>query len=825
MKAPQQWRRHWPLFLLAGLVVLFFGDLFVQGRTLMMRDTFCDFLPWRLFEREALRAGHMPLWNPLSGFGKPFVADPQSAAFYPLHLPFHVFPAAWALKVSWVLHLWIAAASMYGLARYWRLHTAPALIAAVSFAFSTWMIAYMEFLSALTAAAWGPLVVWRTLVLVDRLSENTTEHTWVARLWQNRGTVSVLSLALAVQYLAGHPETMMHTLLVTGIFLTVRCISRRSLTTLKSVAVVAITAGTLAAAVILPQFLLSWELVQHSNRAAGVDPQLDVASAAPKQFLTLLLPFAFGRPGYGNYWATTIFEFWAGTCYLGILPLFLTGFAASLFRKKSSPESALHRELLTTAIVILVVGGLMSLGRYTPLYSFVFSHVPGFDRVRWPSKYLLWVVYGLTFLAALGYQAIPEKMRSTARATGHERSRRSGTPARDQRRGNGVPFPVAVYGSAFVVVLLALEYFSGALSSLTSGPTPLDLAGSLQARWDVLVALVFGVVSVAFLIVRVRRPSRGPWLDGIAVAVTFLNLLVVGRQIQPVANDEIYQGETNRSARVATDPAGGRIYSSYAEVQQYLYGRTDPALFEWARRAGAGDSWIPLGVYQVWQGGVNLQRYTTFLSLLSSLTPAGAERLAALAGVRFVAGGADFDDVVRNPSMEVVIEGRDRGMPRAYTVTRWSTIHNEADALVRLQDDTFDSRREAIIEPLDDSADADVSIPASGPADGEPSGQVRILADRMNGIDLEARVDRRSLLVLGDAWYPGWTARVDGRRQPIFKVNYLFRGIFVEPGEHHVAFDYEPWQLRHIAWLSLAVLVGLVSAALSRTGRGRLKDH
>ncbi len=392
----------------------------------MMRDTFCDFLPWRLFAREAFRAGHMPLWNPLSGFGKPFVADPQAAAFYPLHLPFYVLPAAWALKVSWVLHLWIAAASMYGLARYWRLHTAPALIAAVSFAFSTWMIAHMEFLSELTTVAWGPFVVWRTLVVVDRLSENATEHRWVARLWRNRDAVSVLSLALVVQYLAGHPETVMHTWLLTAIFLTVRCISRRDLTTLKSVAVTAMTAGALAAAVILPQFLLSWELVQYSNRAATINPQLDVASATPKQFLGLLLPFAFGRPGYGNYWATTIFEFWAGTCYLGILPLLLTGFAASLFRKKSSPEYSLHRELLATAIVILVVGGLMSLGQYTPLYSFVFSHVPGFDRVRWPSKYLLWVVYGLTFLAALGYQSILAAVRSRSALAEHEPDDRKG---------------------------------------------------------------------------------------------------------------------------------------------------------------------------------------------------------------------------------------------------------------------------------------------------------------------------------------------------------------------------------------------------------------
>ena len=730
MRIPHQLRRHWPVLLLAGLVFLFFGDLFLQGRTLMMRDTLCDFLPWRLFARGAWSAGHLPLWNPLSGFGKPFAADPQAAAFYPLHFLFHVLPAAWALKVSWSLHFWIAAASMYGLARYWRLQTAAALIAAVSFAFSTWVVAYMEFLSALTTAAWGPLVVWRALVVVDRLSDDVPDHAWLARVWRNRGAISILALVLAVQYLAGHPEMVMHTWLLTGMFLIVQCISRRNATTFKAAAATTIIAGALAAVVVLPQFLLSVELIQQSNRAVTIDPQLDVASASPKQFLGLLLPFAMGRPGYGNYWAPTIFEFWIGTCYVGILPLLLAGLAASVFRRKGSPEYSLHKQLFVTLIAILGVGVFMSLGQFTPLYSFVFSYVPGFDRIRWPSKYLLWVLYSLALLGALGYQ-------------------------------------------------------------------------------------------VASFSARVTRSARRQWLDGIVVAIVFLNLLVVSRQIQPIESDEIYRTEGTRGPGVATDPADGRILSTYDGVQQSLYGRTDPNLFEWAQRAGAGDSWLPLGVYQVWQGGMNLQRYMTFLSIMQSGPPAKTERLADLAGVRFVAGGAPFDEVVKRPWTEVAIARRDGGMPRAYTVTRWNVIKNEADALAHLQEDTFDFRREAIVEPLDDSASADVAIPAPATTAFEPLGTVRVVADRMNGIHLQARVDRRALLVLGDAWYPGWEARVDGRRQPIFKADYLFRGIFLEPGDHRVSFEYDPWQMRYIPWLSAIVVAGLIATALSTTGRDR----
>ena len=110
-----------PHLLLALLVLVFFSGLFSAGKTLAMRDTFCDFLPWRLFTGQAFASGHLPLWNPFDAFGKPFAADSQTAVFYPLHAPFYSLSAAWALQLSWALHLWIAGSSMFALARLTRL--------------------------------------------------------------------------------------------------------------------------------------------------------------------------------------------------------------------------------------------------------------------------------------------------------------------------------------------------------------------------------------------------------------------------------------------------------------------------------------------------------------------------------------------------------------------------------------------------------------------------------------------------------------------------------------------------------------------------------
>lgn len=38
------------------------------------------------------------------------------------------------------------------------------------------------------------------------------------------------------------------------------------------------------------------------------------------------------------------------------------------------------------------------------------------------------------------------------------------------------------------------------------------------------------------------------------------------------------------------------------------------------------------------------------------------------------------------------------------------------------------------------------------------------------------------VLVLPDSYYPGWKGTVNSRPERIYRANYLFRGVLVEPG-------------------------------------------
>ena len=74
----------------------------------------------------------------------------------------------------------------------------------------------------------------------------------------------------------------------------------------------------------------------------------------------------------------------------------------------------------------------------------------------------------------------------------------------------------------------------------------------------------------------------------------------------------------------------------------------------------------------------------------------------------------------------------------------------------------------------------------------------RVLRDRTANNDLEWVVEsgHRSFFVVGDTYFPGWKAYVDGREVPIYAVDGIVRGIFVDgAGQHQVTMHFRPWSL------------------------------
>jgi hypothetical protein len=89
--------------------------------------------------------------------------------------------------------------------------------------------------------------------------------------------------------------------------------------------------------------------------------------------------------------------------------------------------------------------------------------------------------------------------------------------------------------------------------------------------------------------------------------------------------------------------------------------------------------------------------------------------------------------------------------------------------------------------------------------------------DEAERIDVRTSSQSAGTLVLADAFYPGWTATVDGRPVAISPQDGLFRAVAVPAGEHTVIFRYRPRSLLLGAALS-AIGLGLMAGLLLVSG-------
>ena len=276
----------------------------------ILRDVSVQVQPWLLFLRDELRAGRLPYWNPFQYAGSPFWGNGSSAPLFPLHLLFVALP----LQLGWTLLPWlrivIAATGTWTLARDLELSRPAALLAAVGFPLSGMPVAHVEFPMGNALA----LLPW-ILLATERLAAG-------------RWGIAPLALFGGLQLLAGHPETAVHTAIVTALYLAVRGPGTRGwLAAWERFLGGWAVAGAIAAAQLLP---FAATLLESSRWAAaeagGVDPPLALLLVQPLRFL---LPDLYGDAAAGTWWGP--FNDVATSVYVSALalPLAVAGAAAA----------------------------------------------------------------------------------------------------------------------------------------------------------------------------------------------------------------------------------------------------------------------------------------------------------------------------------------------------------------------------------------------------------------------------------------------------------------------------------------------------------------
>ncbi|MEO6260127.1 MAG: hypothetical protein ABIP63_07230, partial [Thermoanaerobaculia bacterium] len=335
----------------AGALLLFARPL-LRGEVFSFRDHADYFQPLRWFTAQELSHGRLPLWNPYSASGEPWLANPQTAVFYPpawlfLILP---FPAAYVLFLC--LHVMLLGVGGFLL---FSRFAAPgaALAAALALMFCGPALSLLDVGNNLTAFAWLPLVLWCALAQVDG---------------------DLCALAMAMSFLAGEP------------FFAACGALMFALIRPRGILRVALATVALSAIQLLP-FLA---MVRTSDRAGGGIVAADILrdSVSWRDWMFLALPPSIGSAPIDQ----RLSEQFIPIIYLGLLTSILA--VVGLVLGWRGPV------VRWTLAAIAVCAAVASGGHLRPMAAML-AHLP-LTIFRYPARLVPLVVVGLCLLAAIG---------------------------------------------------------------------------------------------------------------------------------------------------------------------------------------------------------------------------------------------------------------------------------------------------------------------------------------------------------------------------------------------------------------------------------------
>jgi hypothetical protein len=390
------------------LVLLATWKLTFGNRIIARGDLLLYFYPLRDYAAEAIRSWRLPLWEPFTFMGAPFLANSQVGFFYPFNVLTAWIPVAHAVAWNIALHLAIAAIGMYLLSRRsFHLGTLPALCAAIAFGLGGYLGAQVEHLNQLQVLAWLPLQV----MLV--LPEQGTRRHFLKNL-------VVLALTITLQVFAGHTQSLYICMVTLAIIIIGNALTRMffrwrssrrqpeqndNLNLFALVRALAIAlcllfiAGGLAALMSAIQLAPTLELASLSARSGGLTfYEVGSFSWRPWVIVRALLP-TYGDPLFAEYVA-----------YLGVagLALALLGALTVLSPAGNSPDTRQRQEQALLAILLIVCGVLLALGIVTPLFRVLYKLAPGFNLFRAQARWLIVFALGSAIAIGLGVQALQD---------------------------------------------------------------------------------------------------------------------------------------------------------------------------------------------------------------------------------------------------------------------------------------------------------------------------------------------------------------------------------------------------------------------------------
>lgn len=513
-----------------------------------------------------------------------------------------------------------------------------------------------------------------------------------------------------------------------------------------------------------------------------------------------------------------------GSGYAGVLVV-LTALWALLqsFRKEHSVFTLIERRWVWFLSGVILVSLLLSYGRFAPFYQFFYA-LPYASTIRNPVKFLHVFQWALVVLFAFGVGGLSRRYLkpvgdTTRGLVSHWQAWWRTASRFDRNWVKGLALAVAVGVVAWILYVSSRSKLVAYLLEVQFDAETANAIASFsfaQVGWFILLLSLAGVLFAVIL----SGYFSGPRARVVAVLLglfVVVDLARVGshwvnpynwkeRYLEP-ANNAVFQllRQKPHENRVAIWPFG--LPGQFGIVQQVYQ-------TEWLQHLFQYYNIQSLDIIQMPRMPEDIAAYEGALAYDNTTnTLHRVVRRWELANLRYLIGPVGLHQALNKeldpqqrfrPVMlfefyqthaggRILTQTNATGpfavfeftgaLPRAKLYSQWQVSTNDDATLTQLAAKDFNPAQTVLVaEPLPAPKEGAINV----------TGKVEFKSYAPKRIVLGAQAESPSVLLLNDKHDPNWQVLVDGKPAPLLRCNYIMRGVFLEPGEHTVEFQFRP---------------------------------
>lgn len=705
-------------------------------------DEIREFFPLLDFTYERLRLGELPLWNPYNFSGYAHFANWASTIFYPLHLSIFLLS-----KIHFFIFLKISSIFLSGFFVYLYLTSLgldkrSSFFGGVTFGLSsTFIIWGSEIWQSVHSFLWLPLILFSVEKYI---------------LKKKFFYILIGSLSLTLSLMGGYiqPTIYIYLFVLTYIIFKIFNGEKNFIRSLLPFFVMFFLSFAFSAVHLFPSvesFLLS------PRRGISLTDLNLSFLLSPEHILTFFVPDIFGHISTQNWFIKRPGQYYEQMIYIGVVPLILT--SLSFYLKKTKPLA-----LFFFFWIIFSLSSIFDL----PTSRFIYYLNIPFLSTAIPIRIIFVTTFSFSILSSFGLSFW--------------------FSSKDKRKTFFSLLPL-IFVYSIIGLFLIFSFFNKV--KIDNFPQNWFM---ISIRNFILPGFIFLTMTI-LLILGVYIPKIKKDLYFLILFILILHSFIFAQKYLTFSKKEfIYPSHPFIS--YIKENAGLSRFWGYADAAFINNFATVYQIY-----SPEGYDPVNIKYYNELLSSANTGDYRGVASRSDALIPNTdifplddknqyRLKLLDLLGVKYVGYYNNSQESIKKENDRYIlvfqkdnfiIFKNKKVLERAFLVSDWEYFSSKEDIIKNIYSPKIDLSKKVILEEKIDLE-----------KNKNSEGKVEITSYTPNKIEIKTRSNNPQLLVLSDAYYPGWEAKVNDSRTKIYKADYALRAVLIPKGESKIVFNYNP---------------------------------